>query len=735
VSLPTPEGTVSVGKNQVPASIWNVPLRRNAFFTGRDGILATLHNQLWETSGTALSQPLALDGLGGIGKTQTVVEYAYRYRTEYKAVCWVKASNSEELAEDFVSLVQLLRLPEKHNQEKSHLITTVIQWFETHTNWLLIFDNADDLTIIERYLPQENTGHILITTQAHAMHGIATKIEIPLMNDDEGTQLLLRRAGRTKKQTDSDIYIIREIIQELGGLALALDQAGAYLEKTQESLSSYLSLFKDQRAELLKQRGGRVSDHVPVATTWTLAFNNIEQSNPHAIELIRLCAFLAPDAIPEELIINTAKFLPSEFHPLGKKIIFNEAIATLLNYSLIQRHETTATISIHRLVQAVIRDEMKKTQQTQWAIYIVCIVSHVFKENELNPQSKMQHYLPHALISTEYIKQWNLTSSEARKLLYLLGLYLVDFGQYSEAEPLYQQNLAICKKVLGLTHFEILRTLNSLANLYNIQGKYEQAEPLFQQVLTIGNKLEGIDNPYKAGTLNNIADLYTRQGKYEQAESLFQQALAISNLKSGPKHPETAMILNNLARLYTRQGKYEQAEPLFQQALVVSKLEWNPQYTGLNHPDTATVLNNLAGLYTEQGKYEQAEPLFQQALTIRKQKLGPKHPDTAIVLNNLARFCTRQGKYEQAEPLFQQALAISKQKLGPKHPDTAIVLNNLASLYAEQGKYEQAEPLFQQALAISKQKLGPKHPDLDTILNNLASLYAEKGKYEQIELL
>jgi len=692
--------------------IWTIPFRRNPFFTGREEVFLQLYAQLQNTQTAALSQPVAMSGLGGIGKTQTAIEYAYRHKDEYQVVCWIKSSTPEELVEDFASIAKLLHLPEQQIQEQAQIIAAVKLWFETHAGWLLIFDNADNLATIVDYLPQGHTGHVLITTRVHTMSGIAEKIEMRVMNQNEGARLLLKRAGMIdqthpfEQLGKTDLQNTYSIIQELGGLPLALDQAGAYLEETGENLSSYLLLYKQQRAELLQRRGGIKSDHAPVATTWTLAFHNIEDSVPAAIELIKLFAFLAPDEIPEELLTGTAHLLnPSLQSLIANQTRFNEAIKELLTYSLIQRDRTSKTLSIHRLVQAVIKDEMSKTQQAQQAEYVVRMISHLLPFNEVAPWTRSQRYLSHALLAVEYIRQSTFTFNDARTLLNATGIYFQSRGQYGEAEPLLQKSRAITEKHLGPDHLETANCLINLANLYNKQGKYEQAEPLYQRAFTRLEKQLGSDHPTTAICLENLATLYFKQGKYEQAEALYQRALAIHEKKLGSDHPDTAFFLNNLAILYAEQGKYEQAEPLYQRAFAIREKK-----LGSDHPDTADSLNSLANLYTNQGKYEQVEPLSQRALAISEKRLGSDHPNTAFFLTSLANLYTRLGKYEQAEPLYLRALAIFEQRLGPDHLDTATCLDHFANFYQEQGKYEQAESLHQRALAIFEQRLGSDNP-------------------------
>ena len=358
-----------MGTGQV--SVWNVPFRRNPFFTGREPIFTQIHRLLHAGTTTALSQPPAISGLGGIGKTQTVVEYAYRSRDSYPFVLWVQANTPETLRSNFVALAGLLNLPEKDAREQQIVVHAVKQWFETHTGWLLIFDNADDLAMVWDYLPEGTKGHILLTTRAQAMGGLARKVELDTMGPEEGAEFLLRRAGiipedaTLERASTADRAAAIDIVRAMDGLPLALDQAGAYIEETKESVSNYLTVYQQQRTELLNRRDGLVPGHPDsVATTWSLAFEQVEGANPAAIELMRLCAFLAPDAIPEELIIEGAPYLGPVLQPVAAdRSRLNAAIAQLLKYSLIRRDATTHTLTIHRLVQAVIKDEMDEETQ------------------------------------------------------------------------------------------------------------------------------------------------------------------------------------------------------------------------------------------------------------------------------------------------------------------------------------------------------------------------------------
>jgi tetratricopeptide (TPR) repeat protein len=741
-SIPFPvsqqEGTERPAFPTPLPTIWNIPFPRNPVFTGREKILTQLADALKAGQSAALSQPQAISGLGGIGKTQSAVEYAYRYSHDYQAVLWVRAETRQLLISDFVVVAELLNLPEKDAQDQNEAVDAVKRWLKEHKDWLLIFDNADDLAMVREFVPPVGGGHLLLTTRAHAMGRLAHRIELEQMEPEEGSLFLLRRAGIIEESdildnaSEAERNKAKEISQEMDGLPLALDQAGAYIEETSCGLADYLDLYQKRGAALLKRRGGLVADHPePVATTWSLSFVRVEEKNPAAAELLRLCAYLAPDAIAEEILTQGAEYLGLVLGPVvSDAFLLGQAIEALRAYSLVGRDPGMQMLSVHRLVQAVVRDALDASDRQRWVERAIRAVHAALPPVEHANWSAWERLLAHAQACAAWMEPQEIHLQEAARLLQQTGWYLTKRARYSEAEPLLERAYQMSTQEQGAEHLDTARAASTLAELYYAKGKYEQAEPLSVRTLAIYEQQLGPEHPYTATSLSSLAELYRAQGKYEQAEPLSVRALAIYEQQLGPLHPGTATSLNNLAGLYQTQGKYEQAEPLYVRALAIREQQLGPE-----HPDTAGSLNNLAGLYRAQGKYEQAEPLYVRALATSEQQLGPEHPLTAGSLNNLALLYQTQGKYEQAEPLYVRALAISEQQLGPEHPDTAQSLNNLALLYCAQGKYEQAEPLYVRALAIREQQLGPEHPDTAQSLNNLALLYQTQGKYEQVEPL
>jgi hypothetical protein len=344
------------------SSIWNVPYRRNLYFTGREEVLHMLHERLSSAKTTGLTQSQAISGLGGVGKTQIAVEYAYRYHAEYQGVLWINAESRETIIASFLELASLLKLPEQQEADQNKIVTAVRRWLTMHDHWLLIFDNADDLTLTEEFLPTSTTGSLLFTTRNQSVGTLTESLDIQTMAKEEGTLLVLRRAKRLAREQGleqakpEERALAEQIVKEMDGLPLALDQAAAYIEETRSTLASYLKAYQYRHGALLKERGNDPYKHNPVATTWSLNFEQIGHSDHTASDLLHVLAFLTPHAVPEDLLIAGASELgPSLAEIATDGTVLDQAMRSLIRFSLVQRNPGLHLLSMHRLVQEVFR--------------------------------------------------------------------------------------------------------------------------------------------------------------------------------------------------------------------------------------------------------------------------------------------------------------------------------------------------------------------------------------------
>ena len=709
------------------APLWNIPFRRNLLFTGRKETLQKIYDVL------SSRHVVALSGLGGIGKTQIAIEYAYRHRDEYQAVLWVRANTAEELLADFVSMAEVLNLPERNAETQEIVVKAVLQWFAEQKDWLLIFDNADDFKVIHPYLPSSDGGHILLTTRTQIMSGMAKKIEINQMEKEEAILLLLHRAGiaasgELQPEMVQEIHAqAAEIVRELDGLPLALDQAGAYVEETGCGLSTYLTLYHKQHTQLLAYRGGIALDYpLAVSATWQLSFQAVERGHPASSELLRLCAFFSADAIPEEILTEGAAFLGPSLESIATDdFALNEAIKVLLRYSLLYRDPLNRTLTVHRLVQLVIQDNMDEATQKIWAERAIEALDTVIPSPYKN-RSRYPRYLAHALACVSHIERWHLESLKAAHLLYQVALYLFHISHMAAAQPLLQHALTMRKKLLGQEHPDVARVLSLLGHISYGLGQYSEVTLLYQRALTIYEKAHGPEHSDTLRLHYDLARLHRRLGNYTEAAMLYQKTLALQEKVLGPEHPQALDSLQELAEIYRRQGKYAEALPLLERALTTQKKASEPDYINI-----ALTLYYLASVHDNLKMYTEALPLATEALSIVERELGAEHLNAATYRTLVAQIYKRQGNYAEALPLLQETYATYEMLLGAKHLHTATVLEDLALVYDKQGNASEALAYFQRALAIAERVLQADHPDMAKFLSLFAEFYHNQGRYTE----
>ncbi len=716
---------------------WSVPYQRNVFFTGRDALLDQLHQFLHTDQAMALTQSYALYGLGGIGKTQIALEYAYRYALEYSAIFWIEGETVESILASLGRIAGHLQLPEHGNSDQQRMVAAVQHWLATNGTWLLIWDNVEDPELLHSFLPPARQGAILITTRRTSLGTLAHSLELSPMTLDEGAAFVLRRARLNSDESQpnpSEWRTAQELVQVMGGLPLALDQAGAYIEETGCRLSGYLQRYQPQRTSLLGRRGTAGRDHPhPVTTTFRLAYEQVRQQHSLAADLLCVCAFLAPEGIPEEIFLGGTASSEGTANPIVTDLYqFDQAIAALRNFSLVQRQPEMQTLSLHRLVQVILQEGMNEREHTQWQQRVVHLLNVAFPPVTSDTGTEIwepcERLLPHVVICAATLPAC-LQNQEFAELLLKAADYLDQRSQYERAKSLYQQSLQIQIQLFGLEHPHVASLQSKLAYLYRLLGDYEQAEPLFQEASRVLERALGPEHPEVAYPLEGLAMVYYEQGQYKQAESLQQRALQIREQARGLEHPEVALSLIRLGNVYFEQGKYELAEGVYQRSLQIRERAWGQEHFRLAGP-----LSNLGDLYRKQGQYELAESLFQRAARIEEQTLGPDHLDVAFTLVSLADLYREWGKCQEAEQLYRRAFAIFERALGSEHHTIAYPLQGLALLFREQGHYEQAEAMLQRALQIREQRLGQDHPETAQTLHDLAVLHQLQGTMSEAYL-
>ena len=681
--------------------VWNVPHQRNPSFTGRERLLESLRTAL--TSGKPAAVTQAIAGLGGVGKTQLALEYAYRYAPEYEVVWWVRSEEAATLGADYAALAGALDLREKDAPDQRAAVDAVRRWLEQNRGWLLAFDNAPGASEVRSYLPRGATGHVLVTSRNPVWGGTATPLPVRQFERRESVEFLLRCTGQADETSAG------ALADALGDLPLALEQAGAYIEETGRSISGYLELFRDRRRELLAR--GMPSTEYPdtVATTWEISFQQVEGTP--AADLLRLVAFLAPDDVPRSLLSEGTEHLPE---PLGgavaDSLALDDALAALRRYSLAE--VTEESLSVHRLVQAVVRDRMPQDDRSRWAGAAVELVNAAFPfdRNDLETWAGSARLLPHALAGAAHAESLDVAPETTGRLLNEAGRYLRVRAELAEAKVVLERALAIDENAYGPDHPTVAIRVNNLGGVLRDLGDLEGARASYERALAIDEAAYGPDHSGVAIYGNNLGLVLRAQGDLEGARARFERALAIDEKAHGPNHPDVAIRVNNLGRVLYDLGDLEGARASFERALAIGERVYGP-----DHPTVAIRVNNLGSVLREMGDLEGARAHLERALAIDEAAYSLTHPNVARDVNNLGGVLRALGDLEGARARFERALAIDEAAYGPDHTQVAIYVSNLGSVLRDMGDLEGALRIFQEFL-------GDDHPNTVLVRNNLPSL-------------
>jgi tetratricopeptide (TPR) repeat protein len=639
-------------------TLWNVPFHRNAFFTGRDSVIEAIAAGF--RGGHGRENVQAISGMGGVGKTQTAVEYAYRHGDRYAAVFWIRAATAAELQSGFIEVARLLDLPEQNEEVIEEIVRGVRTWLRDHDDWLLVYDNADTPSLLVDYLPDSPRGHVLVTSRAATVDvlGVTDPIQLPLFSSEEALQFLFARTGRARTPGETSAAV--RLVESLGGLPLALEQAGAFLAATSAPFAVYEASYETRRLAALERSTPVIGGYAAsVATTWAMNVAELEETSPVAGDILRASAFLAPDSIPlDVLVAGAAELGPRVSVALASvqedPALLYQALQPLSRFSLVQLDPEANAYSVHRLVQESVRAEMSEDGQRTWARRVVRALNIAFPMASFPNWPLCDQLIPHVKVAAELVARWGFSIDDAGHLLNEGASFLRMRADYTAAEAMHKQSLALAEAADPPDDQAISTRLNNLALVYIDQLRYDEAEPLLVRSLEIAEAAHDPDDSDLALPLNSLAGLYTRMGRFEAAAPLIDRALAVWS-ETNDEIFFTAVLLNTKAEVLIGLERHDEALEPAEESLRIREQVGNLEKTARSY-------QTLAYLYFKLGRHEPAARMFEKAIEAKEKVHGGEHAELVATFERHAEFLSAIDRNEEAAVARARAESI-RQKL------------------------------------------------------------------------
>jgi tetratricopeptide (TPR) repeat protein len=696
----------------------------NRHFTGRESTLEELKQKLFLQ---ANAEKLALFGLGGIGKTQVALQLARWVKAHIPecSIFWTPALSLESFDQACSQIAKELRI--HRNSDGESAMESVQRHLSSDKagKWLLIIDNADDIDLLfdklDQYFPTSDKGVTLLTTRSREVAlSFAGRdiVKLQKMTTDEGIAFLTKIVGEDSL-CDQNSTI--QFLEELNFLPLAIVQAAYYICRNGGTTARYLELMHKTEKDRMRLASREFHDSTryrrltnAVATTWLISFNQIQDSNPSAADLLEFISYLEPKAIPRSILPTLDSEEEMEF-----------SIGTLCNYGFLIRRDDENMFDMHSLVQLSTRvwiTDGRKTQQI-----IATLTQHMdkrFPSDEYTNRDTWRMYLPHALEILR--REESQDMSERYSLLSKVGRCILADGRTKEAVTFFEDVCAWNERQYHEEHPSRLASQHQLAGAYKSDGQIKRAVELLEHVVTVQERTLDKEHPDQLASQHELALACKSNGQVKQAVDILEYVVLVREKTLDEEHPHRLASQHVLAGAYESNGQIKQAVELLEHVVTVQERTLDEE-----HPDQLASQHQLAVAYESNGQIKQAVELLEHVVTVQERTLDEEHPDRLISQNVLAWAYKSNGQIKQAVELIEHVVAVRERTLDEEHPDRLASQHALAGAYKSDGQIKQAIEIFEHVVAVRERTLDEGHPDRLTSQHALAGAYESNGQIKQ----
>ncbi|WP_203851992.1 FxSxx-COOH system tetratricopeptide repeat protein [Dactylosporangium siamense] len=724
--------------------IGGLPVRsRN--FTGRHAVLARMEDAL-RIGSRASILPHTLHGMGGVGKTQVVVEYVYRHLDEYDIVWWIPAEQTATVLHSLGELAQRLGLPRSEDLQRDAR-TVLDALADEHLAWLLVYDNADDPAVLDQFIPSVG-GHVLITSRNQDWASIGTAIEVDVLDRAESIELLHRRTRRNNGTNSFSAAEAGELAEKLGDLPLALEQAAAWLTATAMPVREYIELL-DGRVDQLLSEGKPASYPLTVAAFVALAAERLRSDTPATAQLLELFAFLGSEPVAVSLLRSGQR--PGLTEPLrsllGELIPMNRAIRELNRYGLV-KVDASQRIQVHGLIRRVMRDQMtpETSEATLRNVRLLLAAANPGDPDEIGDFARQAALGPHI----EPADLINADDMHARQVVLDHIRYLFLIGDYENSRYLAQRTaqawsadarlgpddpltlraqarLAEARRALGdssaaaeLTidifnrmrdsptlgpgHEFTLITGIQIGHDLRISGLYHEALRFDRESVERFVEVFGPRDQYTLRAMAGLATDHRLVGDFAEALRIDQE-IADARADMGSAGWRTLVAQLQVARDLLDLGAYQDGLDLVERGLPTLQNTLAPRHGAVL---AARCLRGV--LLRKTGQSAAAFDSLRETSALTTQRFGPYHEYTLAAQVSLANALRQLGDVNVAGEQIGEAVDLYRSHYGTRHPLTLIAEVNEAVIYRAAGDPDQARAIDERCRGDLDLVLGPDHP-------------------------
>lgn len=754
-----------------------LPFTRDEQFIGRESHLETI------ASNFSTETRVAVSGIGGVGKSQIAIEYAYRFKERNTGahILWVYGGNIARFYQGYKRIAQSLEIPGWDDPEES-ILELVSSWLsKTTSTYLLIVDNADNIEHwwpgkyksggslddpsknLSKFLPDGlNTSNVLITTRDNRVASRLVKGSKPIvlepMSKEEAKLLFLSKLENDVD--DLDIANMYRLLEELDHLPLAVSQAAAFIQENGISIEEYTSALQGEEAEeyldeeLDDARRDEESANC-VFRTLKLSFDLIKQQKSKAADVLSLIAMLDRQSIQKSLLK-----LPE----------VTTSLHVLQSFNLVTSRAGSHSFQIHRLVQRFVQLALQRenTLQKWQAIALACVSKDYPTEIGVAEWPVCDALAPHVHVLTGY----NYETVEARLDLAHLLCWAADFdiergmyiqaldraGQslriFQELVPEKDERLAaatwlygrlcyyqakstsdmdsaaeILEKALSISQYPSLNYAESafeLAHLYYDQCDGEACLKMGKASFECWEALEGLRSVRTLDNMHDYALELALLGHEDEAVAKWQEIIERCPTSDAAENTKIVYTYRSRASILEFQGDAAMAEILYEKLITLCERIYNPE-----HIHVFDYRLTHAEAIMRQGRLEESIRLSEAILSHCENT--SEWRIRASCLQTIAECYRLSANYAKEQKYRLRSLEMHEKNLGFDHKETSDAEEALAVCYLNCSQLAAAMDLYRRVLSWRTSNLGDSHADTLRAMECLGICHAHQGQHAEAE--